>query len=617
MRRLAAALWLWLLWTAAAAAQTPPAPPPAEAGKPPDLEEMVDALLGGLMGAGPTDAATLQKEVEEAGGIRFRRDVPVAFLTHAQLGGYLRELFDEEYPEAEALADQRLLSAFDLLPAGTDLRALRARVLEENVAGFYDDRPGKQQLYAVSESRSLTPMNQIVLAHEMRHALQDQYADLHALVSDSRSDFDDRRLAVMALFEGDATLVMERFLRQRLGSLGSGLGGGGGEGGPDDAGAAALAMPGLFDVPGAPPIVRDQLVQPYLTGLAFARALWERGGAEALRGAWSAPPASTEQVLHPAHFFAHLLPRAVSPRLPPPGGARLVSEGVFGELLLRTLVEGDQAAAEGWAGDGWRLWDVGGRTALLWRSEWASPSDAGEFHQALRRRFARHHAATGGVAGWEAFGEKGARAFALRRDGDAVELASADDAALLGSLLGATARPALEDPAWSGLTSPAVGIESQDTSTDADQALADREVSARGSSRGGEMATSTPPGAGNQTNLGMAPNVAGLLCYVPCCIGLIFSIVAVIVEKQSRFVRFHAFQSLLLHAAAIVLGVGASALRVALAFTGLGFIGLLLSLVQIVVGFGLLALTIVLMIKANSGEEFELPVIGPMARNWV
>ena len=131
------------------------------------------------------------------------------------------------------------------------------------------------------------------------------------------------------------------------------------------------------------------------------------------------------------------------------------------------------------------------------------------------------------------------------------------------------------------------------------------------------MATSTPPGAGNQTNLGMAPNVAGLLCYVPCCIGLIFSIVAVIVEKQSRFVRFHAFQSLLLHAAAIVLGVGASALRVALAFTGLGFIGLLLSLVQIVVGFGLLALTIVLMIKANSGEEFELPVIGPMARNWV
>ena len=66
------------------------------------------------------------------------------------------------------------------------------------------------------------------------------------------------------------------------------------------------------------------------------------------------------------------------------------------------------------------------------------------------------------------------------------------------------------------------------------------------------MASPTP----GQTNLGVAPNVGGLLCYVPCCIGFIFSIVVAIVEKQSRFVRFHAFQSLLLHAAVLVIGIG-------------------------------------------------------------
>ena len=54
----------------------------------------------------------------------------------------------------------------------------------------------------------------------------------------------------------------------------------------------------------------------------------------------------------------------------------------------------------------------------------------------------------------------------------------------------------------------------------------------------------TGPRTTGSTNLGVAPNVGGLLCYAPCCIGLIFSIVAVIVEKQSRFLRFHAFQSL-------------------------------------------------------------------------
>ena len=129
------------------------------------------------------------------------------------------------------------------------------------------------------------------------------------------------------------------------------------------------------------------------------------------------------------------------------------------------------------------------------------------------------------------------------------------------------------------------------------------------------MATSTPGGA--KTNLGLEPNVAGLLCYVPCCVGLVFSVVAAIVEKQSRFVRFHAFQSLLVHAVAIVLGIGINVLQVVLGMAGLGAVGLLLSLVGMVVGVAFLGLTIFLMIKANAGEELELPVVGPMARQWV
>jgi uncharacterized membrane protein len=128
------------------------------------------------------------------------------------------------------------------------------------------------------------------------------------------------------------------------------------------------------------------------------------------------------------------------------------------------------------------------------------------------------------------------------------------------------------------------------------------------------MATSTP--GGGQTSLGMAPNVAGLLCYVPCCIGLIFSIVVAIAEKKNRSVRFHAFQSLLLHAAVIVLSIGLNLAQVALAVIDLGAVGLLLSLVGMVIGVGFLGLMIFMMIKANGGEEFELPVIGPMAKGW-
>ena len=129
------------------------------------------------------------------------------------------------------------------------------------------------------------------------------------------------------------------------------------------------------------------------------------------------------------------------------------------------------------------------------------------------------------------------------------------------------------------------------------------------------MATSTPGGA--KTNLGLEPNIAGLLCYVPCCIGLVFSVVAAIVEKQSRFVRFHAFQSLLLHGIFIVLWIAIMVVQVGLGFVGLGIVSLLIQLVMWVCGLALLALVIFMMIKANANEEFELPVIGPMARGWV
>jgi uncharacterized membrane protein len=129
------------------------------------------------------------------------------------------------------------------------------------------------------------------------------------------------------------------------------------------------------------------------------------------------------------------------------------------------------------------------------------------------------------------------------------------------------------------------------------------------------MATSTP-GGGGQTNLGVAPNVAGLLCYVPCCVGLVFAIVAAIVEKQSRFVRFHAFQSLLLHGAEIVFLVGLGVAGTVLSAVS-GFMGLILFPLQLLVLVVLVGLAILLMIKANSGEEYELPVIGKMARQWV
>jgi uncharacterized membrane protein len=126
------------------------------------------------------------------------------------------------------------------------------------------------------------------------------------------------------------------------------------------------------------------------------------------------------------------------------------------------------------------------------------------------------------------------------------------------------------------------------------------------------MSSPTP----GQTNLGMAPNIASLLCYLPCCIlGLLFSIVVVIVEKQSRFLRFHAFQSLLLHGVMIVLWFVVVAVQIGLAFVSHA-LSALFGLLSWGFVLAFLGVAIFLMIKANGNEEFQLPVIGEMAKKW-
>ena len=430
MTRALALLVLGASLSTTVSAQTPPTGAERTGG---EVADLVNALLGSLMGGAAVTGESLQAEVAEAGGIPFRRDVPVAFLGRAELVAYLKELIDAEYPVAQARSDERLLLAFDLLPAGTDLRGLRARLLEDNVAGFYDERPDRRRLYAVSEDRSFTPMNQIVLAHELRHALQDQYRDLHSQLGDDVTDFDDRRIAWMSLLEGDATLVMERFVKLRLGLPGSDDGFGAGM---DTTG---LGAPGLFDLPDAPPVIRDHLMQPYLAGLGLARAIWARGGASAMRDAWARPPDSMEQVLHPSRYFAAEPARRVAPGAASSPGARLLSEGTFGELLIRSLLEaGGEGAAEGWGGDGWRLYDTGGRTLLLWRSEWDTPSDAHEFAVALGDRFARRTIREPARDGFAVYRSASGWLFAIRSQPDAVELVSGDDpVAVVRALRGA------------------------------------------------------------------------------------------------------------------------------------------------------------------------------------
>ncbi len=125
-----------------------------------------------------------------------------------------------------------------------------------------------------------------------------------------------------------------------------------------------------------------------------------------------------------------------------------------------------------------------------------------------------------------------------------------------------------------------------------------------------------PPGApGGKTSLGLESNLGAMLCYVAnivCCLGLILSIVFLVTEKENRFVKFHALQSLFLAAAFVALLIVVEILGLILGMVHLGLLatGLWFILVLIFLVFWLLT-----GIKAYGGQWYKLPFIGDLASN--
>jgi uncharacterized membrane protein len=106
----------------------------------------------------------------------------------------------------------------------------------------------------------------------------------------------------------------------------------------------------------------------------------------------------------------------------------------------------------------------------------------------------------------------------------------------------------------------------------------------------------------NKTKLGLTENFEAMLCYV---LGWVTGVIFFIVEKESKFVRFHAMQSILTFVGCMI------------AFTVLGVIPVLGWLVGIILAPCVVILWIILMIKAYKGEMFKLPVVGDMAEKQV
>jgi hypothetical protein len=333
-----------------------------------------------------------------------------------------------------------LLEAFGYVETDLDIIKVYLDVIGEQVLGFYDTDETTLNIIAVSQA--FGPNDEITLAHEVGHALQDQNYGLKARQELLRGE-NDRQLAFQALIEGDATLLMLEYartyftiaqLRQLLQSEGS----------------TATAA---FDA--APMIIQRELLFPYTDGLAFVSEHFQRGSWAAVDALFRDPPESTEQILHPEKYLAREGP--VPLPLPDLAGTlgpdwRFLEESTLGELDFRILVEQfvdlqtAERAAAGWGGDRYQLFrrDTDGALILGMRSAWDTEADAVEFFSAYQRVAGRRHApdladlpspvpAPPGGDSWAARG--GRWLHAMVRDGSQVALVISSDPAATNTML--------------------------------------------------------------------------------------------------------------------------------------------------------------------------------------
>lgn len=235
-----------------------------------------------------------------------------------------------------------------------------ARRSSSDIYGAYHSRS-----HSIVLSRRLSPDRARSLAfHELAHAVQASYVPSSYLTVTG-----DARTARLALGEGDA-LAMELALTPKWGPWFS-----------------LRSLQRIDRRFAKPDFVGLYGAFRYAAGLRFVASLYKAGGAKAIRQAFSNPPASSEQILHPGKYQTNEQPKlVVAPRLS--GGRADTSLGELGAAAFLmhhgTKPKLAYEAAEGWGGDLLRWYSNGndGDGCVVWFTTWDTELEAGEFFNA-------------------------------------------------------------------------------------------------------------------------------------------------------------------------------------------------------------------------------------------
>lgn len=363
-------------------------------------------LLAPLAGSGSAELTVAELEairdeviadVEELRGADFEGTVAVEVTTVEGFVEYALERMERMETDEERAADEASAKMMALVPVSMDLRGTMLEFVKGQVGGFYE--PSLDTFYVV-DTYDDPDLLRVILVHELTHALDDQLYEIDDELLPRMKENSDAALAYHALVEGSGTTVMNQWMLPRIMS--------------GDLSMDAVSKAGAgSDFGDAPEFVWKPLLHSYLRGSAFLAkteslmaAQMAKPTGEDIDRAFTDPPRSTEQILHPAKYWDPAErddPKLVE--LDASGlasGWSLLREDTMGELGLalftteaserktfnpkNPFIDFTNDAAAGWGGD--RLVLVGngdGGHVLHALTTWDTREDAEEFVAALEK----------------------------------------------------------------------------------------------------------------------------------------------------------------------------------------------------------------------------------------
>lgn len=345
--------------------------------------------------------AEIAPRVAEMRGMEWKHAVPAGLQSADEFIEFAIADFEQEYGMETFRAMAEAYRLLGLIDPEMDLFETTMDLLRGQVGGYYD--PRSKRFYMIDSYRQGATAD-IILAHELTHALDDQYFNLQELMESA--DSADKEFAIRAVVEGSGTSLMNLYAVR--GALSGWL--------ELDPAAMMAEMEGQSEsLEAAPAYLVMTLALPYMEGNklltrktnVLEASMTPPTDAD-LRAAFANPPRSSEQVLHLEKYWDPAqadepIEVDISGIVPQLGeGWKLSHEDTLGELgcyvmTAETLPDlttaagqlagrWTNAAATGWGGDRYAsCTGPGGARLMVWDTVWDSEADAVEFAVALKR----------------------------------------------------------------------------------------------------------------------------------------------------------------------------------------------------------------------------------------